>query len=463
MSTALRNEQSIPSGRTDWGLVSIVAALLAIGLVMVFSASYSWSMADFDQPLYYVSRQLIWLTAGVSVMIFMSRIPYFVWQRVSILLMGITLLAMVAVITFGADRYGATRTFFNGSVQPSEPAKIVIVIYISAWLASKGESIRDVRVGLLPFGILLGVLTLLIMLQPSISTAILIVVTASVMFFIAGADMRQLALIALVGAVTFWLIVQYSSYAQGRMDKYLDSFWNPVESKEYQVQRGVEALMRGGLTGVGVGQGLAQHPGYLPLSWTDNVFAVIGEETGLIGALVVTMLFALLAHRGLRTALRAPDNFGMLLATGITSLLIFQALLNAAVIVSAAPPTGVTLPFVSYGGSSLVTTLGAVGILLSVGRAGINRRPAKVVARDREMPVRATLTKVDEVRKSTLSGILSYARFDFGWRDRGARLSSPRRTASTRSSTSRSSTRTSTRGNNKPSTTSRSTSRSTKA
>lgn len=436
-SAAMKSDNRIQgTARTDWALVSIVTTLLVLGTVIVFSASFSNSLKGGENPFYFLSRQLIWVTIGSAFAVILARIPYQWWERVSILMMGGGLLAMLAVITFGSEKWGATRTFFNGSVQPSEPVKIIIVIYISAWLASKGERIRNVRVGLLPFGILLGVLTLLIMLQPSISTAILVVATSSLMFFIAGADMRQLGLIALAAAVTFWLIVQYSSYASNRMEKYLDSVWNPHESQEYQVKQGIEALTRGGLFGEGIGQGDAQH-GNLPLSWTDNIFAVIGEETGLIGVLVLTFLFAMLAHRGLRTALRAPDNFGMLLATGITSLLVLQALLHAAVIVSAVPPTGVTLPFISYGGSSIVTTMGAVGILLSIARAGIDKRPAKVVASDKEMPVRATLKQVDEVRQSTLSRLSAYARFDFGGRDRGARLPSTRRTAKSTGSATR--------------------------
>lgn len=438
MTTAtLRGDNRIQTtSRIDWALVSIVATLLVWGAVMVFSASFSWSMAGTDQPYYFLSRQLIWITIGLAIATILSRIPYQWLERISILMMGVGLLAMLAVITFGSEKYGATRTFFDGSVQPSEPVKIVIVIYISAWLASKGEQIRDVRVGLLPFGILLGVLTLLIMLQPSISTAILVVATSSIMFFIAGADMRQLGLIVLAGAVTFWLIVQYSSYASDRMEKYLDSINDPISSQEYQTKQAIAAINHGGLFGEGIGQGEAQH-GALPLSWTDNIFAVIGEETGLIGALVLTLLFALLAHRGLRIALRAPDNFGMLLATGLTTLLVLQALLHAAVLVAAVPPTGVTLPFISYGGSSLVTTLAAVGILLSVSRAGIDKRPAKVVARDKALPVRETLKQVDQARQSTLSRLFSYARFDFGRGNGRTRLPSTRRTPAASSRTSR--------------------------
>lgn len=329
-------------------------------------------------------------------------------------MMGFALLALMAVIVLGDELFGSKRTFFGGSVQPSEPAKIIVIIYISTWLASKGKRIREVRAGLLPFSVLLGSIAVLIVAQPEISAAILIVATASIMFFIAGAELKQLVVVGLGTAATFWLVIINSSYASGRLERYLDSIWNPMQSDEYQVQRAIEALAQGGIWGTGLGSGQAKLPGFLPLSWSDNIYAIIGEEMGLLGALLVILLFALLAYRGLRTALKAPDNFGMLLATGITSSLILQALLNMAVIVAASPPTGVTLPFISYGGSSLVTALGAVGILLSIGRYSgeAGQRPSEL-------------------------GKSAYARFDFGWRNRRPRLPSTSRRRSTASSSGR--------------------------
>lgn len=405
------------SSTYDWRLLSIVMVLFGLGMVMVFSASYAWGYADYDDPYYYVVRQLIWGAIGLVIMIMVANIPYTIWERWSVVLMAVALLALMAVIAIGSERFNATRTYFGGSVQPSEPAKIIIVMYISAWLASKGERIRDVRVGLLPFSVLMGAIAVLIVAQPNISTAILIVATASIMFFIAGAELKQLLVVASGGAATFWLVIQYSSYAHDRVAKYMASLWDPMQSDEYQVQRAVEALIRGGIFGQGIGNSQAKIPGYLPVVWSDNIFAVVGEETGLLGALLVIFLFAMLAYFGLRTALRAPDSFGMLLATGITASLTLQALLNMAVIVAAAPPTGVTLPFISYGGSSLVTALAAIGILLNISRhAGASRStaPAGMVTVRREL---ADAAKVTGIGKQD-------ARFDFGWRDRGPRLSS---------------------------------------
>ena len=404
-----------PGGGYDWGLLTVVVALLAVGLIMVFSSSFARTLVASGNPLSYFLLQLRWMALGIVILVIVARINYSLWEQFSIPLMGLALVMLLALIPMGSETYGATRTFFGGSVQPSEPAKIVIIIYVSAWLASKGSLIQNVRVGLVPFSVLMGIVTVLIVTQPDISTAILIVTTASIMFFIAGAKLRQLLIIGVGIATTFALVINYSSYASDRVSKYWDGLQDPLQGPEWQTVQSVQAIVHGGPFGVGPGNSVAKLPGYLPLSWTDNIFAIIGEELGLLGALLVILLFALFAYRGLRIALMSRDNFGTLLATGITSIVVLQALLNAAVVVAVAPATGVTLPFISYGGSSLVTVLGAVGILLSISRyssqaAGAGRG----------------------------SGDMAYARFNFGWRDGGARISRAGRRGTTQSSRSRS-------------------------
>lgn len=403
---------SKPKGRYDWGLLSVVTILLMLGVVMVFSASYPRGIEGFDDPYYFVLRQVVWLVVGVAGLIVAARIPYTFWERWSIPIMGVALLSLLAVILFGAERFGATRTYYQGSVQPSEPAKVAIIIYVSAWLTSKGRRIREARAGLLPFGVLMGIVAVLIVLQPEISTAVLIVATAAIMLFVAGADLKQLAAVGVIATGTFLLVIQYSSYAGDRIERYLASVGNPLGSDEWQVSQGVQALMRGGIFGRGLGNGLAQQTGYLPVSWSDNIYGVIGEELGLLGALFVILMFALLAYRGLRIALRAPDNFGMLLATGITTILILQTLLNMAVIVAVSPPTGVTLPFVSYGGSSLVASLIGIGVLLSISRFSAESAP-----------------------RTTQPGRYSYERVDLGRGNGRSRVSRPGRREAARAGT----------------------------
>jgi cell division protein FtsW len=280
--------------------------------------------------------------------------------------MAIALLALMAVIAVGSERFNATRTYFGGSVQPSEPAKIIIVMYISAWLASKGERIRDVRVGLLPFSVLMGAIAVLIVAQPNISTAILIVATASIMFFIAGADMKQLLVVGSGGAATFWLVIQYSSYAHDRVAKYMASLWDPMQSDEYQVQRAVEALIRGGIFGQGVGNSQAKIPGYLPVVWSDNIFAVIGEELGLLGAATLVAAFGFFFYRCYRVSRHAPDRFGQLLALGFATAIVVQAFFNISVNLSMVPTKGIPLPFISAGGTSLLVTMAMVGVMLNI-------------------------------------------------------------------------------------------------
>lgn len=394
-------------GSYDWGLLTIVATLLTLGVVMVFSASYTVGIIVHDNPFYFFIRQLAWLAIGVAAMLVTMRIPYTLWQRWSVLLMIGAFLALSLVIVMGVEVLGSTRHLFSGSVQPAEPAQIIIIVYVSAWLASKGDRIRDVQVGLVPFAVLMGIVTLLLVLQPKISTAVLIVLTASIMFFIAGAELRQLVVVGLGGTATFWLIISYSSYAGGRIERYLAGIKNPLESQEWQATRTVRAFVNGGVFGQGLGGGDYKLPGGVPLGWSDNIFAIIGEELGLLGTLLLIFLFCLLIYRGLRTALRAPDTFGMLLAVGITSLLALQALLNAGVALAIAPATGITLPFISYGGSSLLTVMAAVGILLSISREADGASP---ISTDPQT---------------------AYARFNFGWGDGGARLPRSSRSVTT--------------------------------
>lgn len=429
-------------GRYDWGLLAVVLMMLAFGLVMVLSASYPRGLVFFnDKPYFFITRQIMWVGVGLVALFLAARIRYDLWERLSILMMAVALIALIAVLFFGDVILGSRRTFAEGSIQPSEPAKIIIIIYVSTWLASKGERIRDVKVGLLPFSMLMGFIAVLIVAQPDISTATLIVLTAMVMFFIAGADLRQLAVVLAVGAATFWLVVSNSAHASNRIQKYWASLNDPMQSTEWQVRYAVEALSRGGVFGVGMGNSEAKL-GPLPLSWSDNIFPIIGEELGLMGCLLVVLLFVLFAYRGLRTALSAADNFGMLLATGITCIIILQAILNLAVAVAAVPPTGVPLPFISYGGSSLATTLGAVGILLSISRYGSERIPQTARQASKTGSTKRTSRRDGQTtRQSTgRAGEAAYARFDFRRGNGRSRVSGAgRRTAASRSSGSKSS------------------------
>jgi cell division protein FtsW len=353
--------------RYDYLLIITTAALLIVGLMMIYSATFALGYQLHGQPTYYFIRQMLWMGIGTLGLIIFARIEYHAWRRFSIPIMAITMLLLVLVLAVGDERFGGPRWLFNGSIQPSELSKLAIIIYIADWLSSKGEQIRRVSYGLIPFAILLGVITGLIVLQRDLGTATLIAVTALAMFFIAGGNLLQIVVSALLGGVTLYLLITRSPYRMARLTAFLDPLNSDPLGNGYQIRQILIALGSGGLTGLGLGAS-RQKFGYIPASHTDGIFAILGEELGLMGVLVVIGLFAFFAYRGFRIALAAPDAFGTVLASGITCSLIFQAIINVGVVTASLPFTGIPLPFISFGGSSVVVSMASVGLLLAVSR-----------------------------------------------------------------------------------------------
>ncbi len=352
--------------RFDYPLVLAVAALLIVGLMMVYSATFDWSYQDYDNSFLIASRQFIWVGFGVAVMVAVAATPYDWWQQAAVPVMGVTLLLLILVLFVGEEIFGAKRSFFGGSIQPGELAKLTMIIYVATWLTSKGDQIRDVTYGLVPFAVLIGIVAGLIVAQPDVSTSMLIVLTALAMFFFAGADILQLAVGGVVSIVTFLILINQFPHAQKRLAEWMEVWGDPTRVS-YHIRQALIALGSGGPFGVGLGEG-KQKLGYLPTPHTDSIFAVLGEEMGLFGCLIVIGLFVLLAYRGFKIARESPDAFAALLACGITCWLVFQALVNVAVMTGLLPFTGVALPFISSGGSSMVVSLAGVGLLLSVSR-----------------------------------------------------------------------------------------------
>lgn len=388
------------SAHMDYVLLLAVAALLLIGLMMVFSTTFDWSYEATESPLTFFIRQATWVALGLLVMAVLSRIDYMWWRRLAVPIMGVALTLLALVLGFGSVSFGAQRTFLNGSVQPSEPAKLAIIIYIAAWLASKGQKLRQLTYGLIPFAVLIGLIAGLIVLQPDFGTAILIVLTTGAMFFIAGADLLQVGLGCFFSGATFYLLIINSSHAAQRLNQYIEAM-SDSGAVSYHVHQALVALGSGGLFGRGLGASY-QKFGYLPAPHTDSVFAVLGEELGLAGCLIVVALFALLAQRGFRIALEARDPFGAVLASGLTCWLIFQALINVTVVIGLVPFTGIPLPFLSMGGSAMVSSLAAVGLLLSVSRGS-----------------QAAVTTRSQPRIVTASTQIRDAGFSFGIRHGG--------------------------------------------
>jgi cell division protein FtsW len=402
----------IDDHRYDYMLMITIAALLIIGLMMVYSATFALGYQLYGQPTFYFMRQLLWMGIGLLAMIIFARIEYHTWRRFSIPLMVFTVLMLVVVLILGEVRFGGQRWLINGSIQPSELSKLVIIIYIADWLSSKGEQIRKVSYGLIPFAILLGFITGLVVLQQSLSTAILIAATAVSMFFIAGGNLWQIIISGILGGATIIFLTMQSDYRWARVLNFLTAFLDPLHADPlgagYQIRQILIALGSGGIIGLGLGAS-RQKFGYIPASHTDGIFAILGEELGLIGALAVLGLFAFLAYRGFRIAMAAPDSFGMVLASGITCSLIFQALVNVGVVTASIPFTGVTLPFISFGGSSLVITMASAGLLLAVSRRTMPEDPREKEER----------READHLRR----------------RNRGTRLPGPGRRTRTKTST----------------------------
>ena len=351
---------------TDYVLILAIAALVILGLMMVYSSTFDMAYVHYDNANRFLTRQLIWTGLGTAALIVLARLDYRLWQRWAVLIMAGTLLLLGVVVVAGSEKFGAQRWILNGSIQPSELAKISIVIYIATWVTSKGDKIRQVSYGLLPFAILIGLVTGLILLQRDLSTAFLIAVTAWIMFFVAGADLLQLVATCIFGIATFFLLIAREPYRMERIATYLNREADPSGSS-FQVNQALTAFASGGLLGKGLGAS-SQKFGFVPAVHTDTIMAVLGEELGLVGCLILIGLFVLLAYRGFKIALEASDPFGTILATGLTCTISLQALVNMAVVTATVPYAGVPLPFVSYGGSSMVTSMACVGLLLSISR-----------------------------------------------------------------------------------------------
>jgi len=404
----------------DYALVLAVAGLLVVGMMMVYSATFDWSYQVHESSFRIASRQFLWVGLGVAVMAAVASVPYDRWQQWAVPIMGGALLLLVMVLLIGDDRFGARRSFLNGSIQPGELVKPAMVIYVAAWLASKGEQVRDVTYGLIPFAVLIGVIAGLIVMQPDLSTAVLLVLTALAMFFFAGADILQLAIGAIISGGTFIVLIDQLAHARLRVDDYLLTLNDPTHVSHH-IQQALIALGSGGFFGVGLGQG-QQKLGYLPAPHTDSIFAVLGEELGFVGCLLVIGLFVLFSYRGFKIALGAPNAFAALMACGITCWLAFQALINIAVMTGLIPFTGVALPFISSGGSAMVVSLAGVGLLLSVSRG-------KRAVKRNKRSARGGHDKQKQNKKASRKR----ANLDRRWRNRGTRLSrSVRRTGTRR-------------------------------
>lgn len=365
--------RSGPLGGIDLVLLAVVTALLVIGIDMVYSASFvlAHNSPVYNSDTYFLVRQAMWAVLGGVLMVVVARMDYHVWQRFSVPLLVGSLLALIVVLLpgLGHAEYGAQRWLKLGPlppVQPSELAKLAVVLYFADWLSRKGDKVSDLTYGSAPFAIILAVVLALVMMQPDLGTTFVIATSAVAVFFVAGAHLGHFTAGLVLGVAALALLIRESGYRWSRFIAFLDPQSDPLGIGWHTIQTQI-ALGSGGLFGLGLGAS-RQKFYWVPGAHTDAIFAIIGEELGFIGCLLVIGLFGLLAYRGFGIALRAPDQFGVLLAVGLTCSLIFQAAVNIGVVAAVLPFTGITLPFISSGGSSLVVSMVAIGCLLSVSR-----------------------------------------------------------------------------------------------
>jgi cell division protein FtsW len=354
----------------DQILLFVTITLALVGLVMMFSASAVMAGKKFDDSWYYLKRQLVWLTVGLLLLHVASRIDYIWWKRLSLPLLGLIglLLVMVLVPSIGGAKHGARRWLLLGpiSVQPAETAKLIVVIYLAAYLARKEDRLQHFSNGLLPPLLIIGILGGLVLMEPDLGTVVVMGLVTGGLLFVGGARLAHLSAMALCAIPIAFVLVWTSDYRRPRLMAFLNPGSDPSNAG-HQVTQSFLAFGSGGLFGVGLGEG-KQKLLFLPEPHTDFVLALVGEELGFVGTCVIVLLFAVFVIRGFQIATRARTPFGRYLGIGLTTLIGIQALINACVATGLLPTKGLTLPFVSYGGSSLVVSLTGVGILLSISR-----------------------------------------------------------------------------------------------
>ena len=362
-----------PAGRRSGSftiLLSLVVVLTLIGLVMVLSASYATAYYEYGSSWYQFKRQLLWVVLGLVAMVVIMRVDYHWWRRYTklITLGAFGLMVAVMVPGLGVNVNGSSRWLGYGTlrIQPSEFAKMAVLLFVADLLARRADRVDDWRLTLKPVLVVFGAFALLLMAQPNLGTTIILGAIVFVMLFVAGVAIKPLVGSFAAGAVLASLSAVLEPYRFRRLMAFVNP-WKDPQNTGYQTLQSQFAIAHGGATGSGIGHSLAKF-GFLPYAQTDFIFAIIADEMGLIGAVLLIGLFLAVGVVGIRIALGSPDRYGMLVATGVTSWILIQAFVNVGAVVGVLPITGVPLPFVSFGGSSLVVTLAAMGVMLSIAR-----------------------------------------------------------------------------------------------
>ncbi|MGO9179391.1 MAG: putative lipid II flippase FtsW [Candidatus Limnocylindrales bacterium] len=361
----------------EYLIILAVVALTAVGILMVYSSSAVSAYVASQNTFAIVGPQLVWAVLGVIALVITMQLDYRYWRLLSIPLYvaAVALLVLVLLPRVGVTVGGSARWLQIGplpAVHPAEFAKLALVVYLAHWMARRGTAVRTLRHGTLPFLLIVAPLVLLVLKEPDLGTTGVIAITAFTVFFVAGANLWQFLVLVPAGLAGVLAVILSNPYQVDRIRAFLNP-WSDPSNTGLQTIQGLLALGIGGILGSGLGTSRVAAGLTLPNASNDFIFAIIGEQFGLLGGLVVIGLFALLAYEGFRVALAAPDTFGGLLAAGITTWITAQAIINIGVVVVLIPITGITLPFISAGGSSLTISLAAVGVLLSISRETLPR------------------------------------------------------------------------------------------
>lgn len=354
----------------DKALIIVVGAIIVFGLIMLSSATSAFAYAKHGDSYFWFKRQLFGLCLGLIFFWFFSRRDYHEWKKYAFwfLVASVFLLLLVFIPGFSA-KYGRARSWINifgFSLQPSEFVKISFLLYLSAWLESRKNKLKDMSKGLGPFLLVLGVIAFLMLMQPDFGTLSIILFTSFIIYFVGGGSKKYILAILLVGVVALMIMIKIKPYQADRFR----CFYNPdfsANDKCYQVNQSLIAVGSGGLWGRGLGESRQKFM-YLPEVSGDSIFAIIGEELGFIFCLILIILFLTLFYRGYLIAKNAPDGFGRILAIGIVTWIVPQAMINIGGMINLMPMTGVPLPFISYGGSAMVAALSAMGILVNISK-----------------------------------------------------------------------------------------------
>ena len=363
------------TGRMDTPFLLLVAVLLIIGLVMMFSASYAranWDTGG-ENSAYYFVKQAGFALGGMLVLLGVSRLNYFIWYRTSMLILAGSILLLVLVAAVGVEVNGAKRwiRLLGVQFQPSDVAKLGVILAFAAMMSAWQDKMDTFRYGVLPYALVMGVIAFLLYLEPHLSATLIIGVTGASMMLLGGTKKRWLFLGAVAALALVYLYLKSNGYASDRVNTMVDPYSDPL-GDGYQSIQSRYAIGSGGFLGLGLGRSRQKYL-YLPEEHNDYIFAIVCEELGFVGAVGILLLFALLVIRGYWIAIHARDRFGTLVAAGLTTKLAIQVFFNVGVVSGLLPPTGISLPFFSYGGTALLLQLFEMGVILAVSRWCINK------------------------------------------------------------------------------------------